>query len=1469
MTRTLAQAPVADFSANVTSGCGPLSVKFTDQSTNGPLFWSWDFGNGTTANVQNPSNTYTVPGTYTITLIVRNRSGSDVMRKTDYITVYPYPNPIFNANLTLACSPANIQFSDQSTPGQGSISSWAWTFGDGSTSSQQNPQHTYTQTGYFSVGLVVYNSAGCHNGTTYSRYIRVIDGIQPNFAWNQTSASCSAPFSGNFLNQTAGPGNLSYTWSLGNGAVPANSTDTNPAVTYPANGNYNVTLQVSSSLGCTASLQKTVPFSGNTPTYSGPSSVCVNAPAVFSNTSAPPPTSNHWDFGDGTVSDSATTTKSWLATGSYMVKLVNHYPSCVDSTTQTVQVVNASAPAFIANTNGSCKTPLTVQFTDQTPGSTAWQWDFGDGSAPSTQQNPTHTYTTTGSFNVTLTVTAAGGCANSLTKNAFINIQTPVATITDTYLLGACVDGSSPNNLVNPTSSINAPGGVSTYNWSAPGSDQGSSTAANPSFSYPTVGTYQISFSVTTTDGCTSPVSTATVSIGTPTLATFTVNPPTTCGGGSITFTASQIPADHYAWDFGDGTRSGSITTPSVSHTYRTISPPPMAVTLTLINNGCPTFSTQPINISPPIPNFGFKMVGCPYTVGFIDSSITDHSPSMTYVWDFGDGNTANGTGVQPLPPNPATTHAYAGPGTYTVTLTLTDGATCGPTVITKTITLATVTSSFDAPASACVNQKFTLNVTSGVNPPTPNFIVSHSWQIGGTTYSGGPGDNYTTTLPAVGAYPIILTDTDVNGCYYSSAAKTIQITGPNAKFTVLPDGGGCLNAPIVFTDNSTGYPGAAGPPAIPASTITSWSWNFGDGSSQTYPPGTTYTHQYTDTGTYNVILTVTDNVGCSTADTVPVLVATPRANFGGPDSFYCANTPLTFTDSSRGYGLTYSWDFGDGSGTFATPTHSFPNSGTTYNVTLTVTDQNNCTSTKIKQVRIQSPIAAFNIYDTTAICAPLQTIFAAHGQFYDSLYWSFGDGTTSTLDSTAHFYNSINTYTAKLFLEGPGGCFDSASRRILLIDPNTTVFNYGPVLHCDSVPVNFSITPPAYTLFTLNHGDLTEDSSQNTTPFHMYRNPNVYEPHLYLTDSTGCFVDIPGQQTIVVLGSTPFFALNTHAFCDSSIVQFSDYSISNDGLATETYTFGDGSTPATLTPGNGQFNPSHFYNTAGIMVPTLTISTNSGCTETYTDTIRIHQTPHASITVTSAYCAGLVQFLGDLTTPEQPMDSVAWAWDFSNGQTSKAQAPSVRMQAGNYTVTLRTSVAFGCSDTTSSKITIFPVPVITGPNELTTPVGIPVTIPFTYSNDSIISYNWNPPANLDCPTCPDPVATVIFATQFTVTATDINNCVSTDSILIKTICNADNYFLPNTFSPNGDGVNDYFYPRGTSLYNIQSLTVFNRWGQMVFQRRDFPANAATMGWDGNFNGKPAAADAYVYVAEVICNNGQVVILKGNVTLIR
>ena len=164
--------------------------------------------------------------------------------------------------------------------------------------------------------------------------------------------------------------------------------------------------------------------------------------------------------------------------------------------------------------------------------------------------------------------------------------------------------------------------------------------------------------------------------------------------------------------------------------------------------------------------------------------------------------------------------------------------------------------------------------------------------------------------------------------------------------------------------------------------------------------------------------------------------------------------------------------------------------------------------------------------------------------------------------------------------------------------------------------------------------------------------------------------------------------------------------------------------------------------------------------------------------------------------------------------------------------------------------------------------LGTGTTIPVTYSPNAM-AYSWTPPTSLSCANCPTPYANPKFTTKYNVLVTDSNGCKSSRDITITVVCNNNNYFIPNTFSPNGDGTNDVFYVRGRGLERVQSMRIFNRWGQVVFERMNFQANDPASGWNGMINGKPADPDVYVFVIELICENATIIPYRGNVALIR
>jgi gliding motility-associated-like protein len=1451
-----AQAPVANFSASTVSGCGPLAVTFSDLSSGSPVFWNWDFGNGQISSLPSPSISYTTPGLYTVKLTVVNKNGQDSITKVNYISVSPYPSINFTSNLRLACSPTNIQFTDLSTPGQGSITQWLWDFGDGASSTTPNPGHLYTQTGYFTVNLMVTNSQGCSHTSGAARYIRVVPGIQSDFAFMQTSNSCSAPFLLNFNNQTAGPGTLSYAWDLGNGSTP---TQTNPSTSYPANTSYTVTLTTQSSLGCSNSIQETITFPAANALITAPDSVCISNPVSFKNASSPAPVSSAWSFGDGHTSILLNPSNTYAAIGSYSVKLVNTYSTCTDSATKTIAVVTSPTADFTSTTTAGCKTPYVASFTPTpAPGAVKWVWNFGDGSPPVTVTTPPgsppqHTYSTTGAFDVTLVVTNSAGCSDSIRKPKFVQVITPSVILNNPDEEG-CYQNAT---VFHPIAVVNSADGVATYSWNAVGATPSTSTSPAPAFTYPAAGVYNISLTITTVGGCSATtVFNNAITVGIPTPAAFTIipSPAIICRQTPINLSSSSTPAEKWEWNFGDGVFAEADSN-TIHHTYKNEGI--YDISLTVIHDGCPSsiFFGANVQVNPPIAGFSFTTDCSDNSVTFTDTSEIDAAQATTYIWDFGD-TTPTVTILMPVgaPVGSGTPlpHTYAFLGQHTVTLTVSND-TCTDQKA-QIITLDAPTASLIAPDSVCRAAAFTMTSTS----TDTALIADYTWIVSGNIgQSTGRTPSFPTTPTVNGPLSLKLIITDINGCFFPSSSISTEVIGPTAKFDTTGPGG-CLNSPILFKDQST----------IDVHPILNWAFIFGDGVDTDFlaPP---FVHRYADTGYFQVRLTIQDTHSCLANFTLDsaVHITSLHAGFFAADTLYCPNVPLPFTDSSQGHITSWSWDLGGGmTSVFENPAPPYPTNGQHYTIKLKISDQAGCSDslTRTNYIHIQSPIAAFSVKDTTSICFPLQTTFTPNPQFYDSLYWDFGDGSTSTLPNTTHFYNTYDTFTAKLFLQGAGGCLDSASRRIFVLNPTTTtsITYLDPLIKCDSVPMDFIIVPPGYTKYELFFGDLTADSSGNLTPFHMFRSPNTYGQELQLQDSTGCIVVIGGAKLITVRGATPFFSIDKHDFCDSSTVNFTDFTRGNDPITSETLLFGDGSS-VTLPP-----NPSYDYLAPDTYLPTLKVTTMSGCAESYTDTVRVYQTPHPTFTISNQPCGNVpVQFMGSTTQPET--DPITWAWDFGDGQTSAQQDPAVTYKQPNtYRVTLKTSLPFGCGDTTSQLLDLHPLPTIKGPAEITIPVGFPSVLPFTYSA-GVVGYSWTPATDLSCIDCPNPLAGPIFATEYSIQVTDTNNCSMTDSILVKTVCNGKNYFIPNTFSPNGDGVNDVFYPRGKSLYNIQSMRVFNRWGQLVFEKRDFPANSAASGWDGTFNGRAAPMDVYAYTVEVICDNAQLIALNGNVTLVR
>ena len=1423
-----AQAPVANFSSNATEGCAALSVTFKDISSGSPKFWNWDFGNGQLSNVQNPSTVYFNPGTYTVSLVVRNADGTNGTTKTNYITVNPAPQADFTSDLQNTCLPANIQFKDLSKSVAGTITKWEWDFGDGTFSTQQNPGKSYSAAGYYTISLKVTSTTGCVNVNTKSRYIRVLEGVK--VAFNDTvSRVCQPPFNVAFSNQTSGPGTISYRWSFGNGAT---STATDPSTAYSSAASYTVKLTATSDLGCGDSAQKTIVISSTTTAFTSVDSACPNSTVTFRNTSSPAPVSSVWDYGDGTGSQQVNPSKFFTASGNYPVKLVNTYATCVDSVTRTVRILAPPAADFSSGNTSACKAPLTVSFRDQSAGAVQWLWNFGNGTT-STQQNPSYTYTSPGEFTVTLTITNAAGCQNTVSKEKYVKITRPTVAIGNTPA-GGCVPFT-----FSPVAAVNAVDGISSYFWDL-GDGGYTSTAGNPTYTYNNPGNYTIKLRVTTNGGCTDSVTVVNgVMTGTKATVDFTANTVQSCVDSTVTFKNLSVPLGSSAWDFGDGTTT-NLSSPS--HTYQ--KPGNYDVTLVTTNNGCPNSLTKPqyITVLPPIAAFTYK-TDCvtKLIVSFTDASSIDNSSPVSYFWEFGDPLNTTSTLANP-------TFAYPKLGNYTAKLTVTNGGCKNTSSQTLSLSFNSANFNFQPKDTICKHTVLRLLSTDYIY----DNIILFEWKYENGPFLGGYPDRF-YTLDTNGTFKFTLATRDKSGCK-DTVSKFVTVIGPTASFTAT-NATGCRNTTVTFNDAST-----------PQSNLAKWTFDFGDGVTQSFtaPP---FTHLYKDTGSYTVKMTIQDKGGCTDTYTLTngVRITVPVVYFKADKTLFCPGSNLQFTDSTKGLApFTYSWKFGDGgTSTLQNPVHMFPRQDSSYTVSLKVQDSSGCADslTKINYIQVKVPTSASTIKDSISICPPLATKFYNKSKNYESITWDFGDGSpTSTLDSTTHFYNGYGNFTAKLYVSGFGGCVDSSQHIINIYDPYKTSITYSPLSSCNSLLVDFNIQPPPGIQYTFYFGDGTADTTKKSAFQHFYSSANFYQPYIIMDDASGCEIGVGGQDVIKVIGADPLFSPDRKSFCDSGTVYFTNYTLGNDPVTAYNWDFGDGAT-------SKDKDPIHTFMKPGRYVVSLMVNTQNGCSKAITDTIKVYGTPVPSITGDSLICINSSLTLhASLLTSDT---SAVYKWNLGNGASSSDPNPVVRYdKEGRYSVSLEAANALGCKKTATASVLVLPLPVITVKENPSVPLGTSISLPVTYS-PRIASYTWTPATSLTCTNCPVPVANPVRTTTYKVSVIDSTGCANSNEVTVNVACNQNNYFVPNLFTPNGDGNNDVFYPRGTSIHLIQSLRIFNRWGEMVFEKRNFAANSQANGWNGTFKGRPAPADSYIYIMEFICENGSIIPFKGDVTLVR
>ncbi len=1505
--------PDADFTATPTTACAPITVQFNSASTvqGSSYTHSWNLS-GSSSNQANPSKTFITPGKYSISHTVTGPNGTNTVNKTDFITVYASPTVAFSGNPLKGCPPLNVSFSNSSTPGESGATSVTWVFGSSGTSSNQNPTYTFNQTGFHDVSLKVTNSKGCSQTLTKSQYVEVTNKPSGSFSASQTNY-CSAPASVSFSATASGAGSISYNWDFGDGST---STAQNPTHSYsgPAPASYTVKLTITDG-NCSETITKNdyiKIFDAQSSFNMSASKICVGDQVTFTSTAPATPTSVEWDFGDGTAkSPAANTAHTFHSSGTFTVTLTTNYGGCTATSTKQI-TVNPQPNITVSHTpDPLCPAPQTVNFSTSTPAGTTltdFYWDFNDViNNTSTSPTPSHLYNNNGSYLVLCVGTDQNGCkdtVNDLVELVPMNVFAECDGDQDNDIVFTESDsGCAAFNVafqasVKEDDTFNYRYPV-TYDWDF---DDGStnSTLKSPIHTFVNAGTYEVVLTVTATHGCVRR-DTVMIYVGVKPHPIFTATPLNICADRKVYFTNLSVGATSYYWDFGDTSSSRDF---EPVHIYSM--PDTYTVRLTATDRGCDsTIEKEDYIIVKPAKAIMKRFYSCdtPLKVRFENWSI-EYSSHIFY---FGDGQST--TSQDP-------THTYSSFGTYNAMLIAFNNTTgCTDTAFVD-VTLRDPEVDFTANVTkACVGDSVYFTPNINVSVPAPVY----DWYINGS-YAGFSFGVKKLGFSAPGKYTIKVVCTDERNCQtVKEKTEYIFISQPQVDFEVN-DVKGCQPFTANFTDKST---------VSPSGTIVSRSWNFGDGNTTTTGSSTS-TNIYATKGKFDVTLLVTDDVGCSRSlkRDEYITVQKPEADFA-TNSNACVDEGVPLTNNSKD-ATSYYWDFGDGTtSTSPAPTKSY-NYSNTFPITLVAIDDIGCTDTfSGTTLEVTKPVASFTMSDSISICPNIIVKFDGSGSQNASTYlWNFGGTNTSGKVNPTKVFNTPQEYDIQLIVTDANGCTDTAYSKVKVLGFSGAL-TYGPLKGCVPLEVQYTSTVTGtIPSIVWDFDDGTTINSAQTTLNHTYNTPGKYVPRIIFNDNQGCNAVSSGNDTIYVDDVQADFT--STAPCSFTQVELKDASKTQISSITNTYWQFHDSTFSVLPNPKRKYNEAGKYwvklavkNAQGCLdtiekdltiydplpvyagddsviclkdsmtlMPTGGVSynwspsTGLGCTNCAnpkaapsvkteytvisTDVNGCHDTGKVVVDIKTKVTSivGEGADICETDTVEinvSGAQTYAWSPDFSLDDATSSNPMAFPRESTKYTV-----IAYEGScipDTQTVNVEVFPKPTVSIRGEKTIVAGASADL--IASGEHISRFEWSPSNTLSCADCSNPIANPYKTTTYNVNVYSDKGCADSSKATIKVLCDKSQIFIPNTFTPNGDGVNDIFYVRGAGITSVESFRIYNRWGEVLFERRGVAVNDKANGWDGTHNGVKLPPDVYIYTVEAYCENNELLKFKGDITIIR
>ncbi|MEZ5173669.1 MAG: PKD domain-containing protein [Bacteroidia bacterium] len=1133
--------PTAAFTATNTLGCAPLHVQLQNNSV-GATNYYWTFGDGGYSFDAVPQYAYQDAGVYTITLKAYNEFGCWRQVTLDSIIVTA---PTIDAEMThfTGCPPLSIELSNLTE----NAVSYLWDFGDGTTSTDSIPQHTYANLGVYPVTLIAFGSGGCTD--TLALGNANVTAQQANYPVPPPLVGC-APFTTTFgLND---PYITSFLWDFGDGST---STESNPVHVYTEPGQYTVSLQINDGSVCGLAYDEyqQITVEGLIPEFEVSIDPCPPYAVHFTDTTSDA-VSWLWDFGDGTFSNLQNPVHIYPNTNNYHVGLSIVTSAGCERTFVGFNAVTFSnnEPYFYTTYDPNASFPSTVSFeAGNIPGAQSWNWDFGDGSSGS-GQNTTHTYLVDNEYSVNLTVSFAD-CDITVTGEAFSTPSEPV---------GSGTGGTEPPITTIPAEPFVscAPASASFFPQSPDHQiiewdfgDGTTSTQSNPVKIYTQPGIYSVSYTANTPQGIQEITYPTSVMIG-GFLPEMLVSTDSDCDNFYMQTDLSD-PAlfSDVHWTFGTSApQSGVQVSWQVPLTNSSIN-----ITVSARDSlGCYTVRNENVLMDKPMPFVSYPEIVCRDAIYFEQLAGTG---GLSFFWEFGDGETSY---------EASPVHQYDSTGAYVVHLTITTEEGCeerhtlSPQIIFAAPRMdVEVTGTWDG----CVPHELEINF--------PGALSYVNYSFGDSLLSNQ--DLVHLSFPDTGTYSgltMVATTTWINGCRDTLNFDPIHVYGAYADFSFEQDSH-CFPVSAQFTDESP--------------DVQFWSWDFGNGyNSAEQNPLVVFTASPEDT----FILAIETIHGCR--DTVSkagleIFEVNHDLSFSGA----CLPLTVDFNVSSE-EPATFTWNLGNGEVLNQSQiSYTYTEEGA-YSPFVVGVSAAGCADTSFitTPIDVTSITAAFST-PSAAACAPSIIQFNDLTVGAVAWEWDFGDFSGSTLQNPLKLYNQPGEYTVSLIATSAYGCKDTLiiPEFISVLGPGTS-FTISPAGGaCAGTPVQFTDLSSGAVEWEWNFGEGSYTDEQN--PVFIYNEPGNYVITLFARDTLGCsaFYSIPAAFTVM---ERPHAGFSIDV--DSACTPYTPVITNLTADATEySWNFGDGS------PFLNNFEPTHTYNIAGDYFIELIARNQLGCYDT------------------------------------------------------------------------------------------------------------------------------------------------------------------------------------------------------------------------------------------------------------------------------